>query len=614
MQKPTLTVCIVARNEENNIQKAIASVKPHAAEIIVVDTGSVDGTVNVAKNMGAKVLHFPWNDDFSAARNFALDHAKGEWVLMLDADEALRDCPTAQVANLLAETGVDAYRTILVNIVKGQASNRIPILRLFRNTPSYRYQGAIHEQIIDSILRANGKISNSPLVIEHYGYTEAEDVRKSRRERNLRLLEREVDRHPDSAYHQFQLGRELSAHQEFGRAEWHLERAIELSAGSVTAARAAHGLVQIRLGRARTEGLWHLASQGQQYDETQVDSHMYCTQVALLQGDYLTAAHELEFIQAADACSYGEVARTPQAVSRLQASVLWSSRSRQEALDVWQQAVAQHPDDEPLANDLVRHRVLAEGLPATLRVAREGQPSAQYLSAVVGALLRVRELDKAAELALLTRRIGYTSAYTLYALAYAGEWLDLDIVPPRQRLMGAIALSTAAVWFERPDILEGTLPQLPPSWRGAFESVFWGRRAPAEVAWAVDWLMVHWADIGCWELLRAAAVSLAHGGGIGRAAWLLWKAGSLGTAIQWALEDPTHPDALEVLGLSAYEKGDYELAAQLLSTRIQSGPARVQVYATATSSFEKIAKHQEATRLRKLGRKVHPWSKLLLGE
>src|SRR5690554_4051082 len=115
MGKPTLTVCIIARDEEDNIKRALASVRPYASEILVVDTGSTDNTATVAAAMGATVLQFQWINDFSAARNFALDHAAGEWVLMLDADEVLRASTAGHLNSLLADPDVDAYRVNLVN-------------------------------------------------------------------------------------------------------------------------------------------------------------------------------------------------------------------------------------------------------------------------------------------------------------------------------------------------------------------------------------------------------------------------------------------------------------------------------------------------------------------
>src|SRR5882724_11685213 len=84
-----LSVCFIARNEEKNLPRALASVRGIADEVIVADTGSTDRTVEIAKESGAIVCHFPWCDDFSAARNFAISHARGDWILWMDADEEL---------------------------------------------------------------------------------------------------------------------------------------------------------------------------------------------------------------------------------------------------------------------------------------------------------------------------------------------------------------------------------------------------------------------------------------------------------------------------------------------------------------------------------------------
>jgi len=338
---------------------------------------------------------------------------------------------------------------------------------------------------------------------------------------------------------------------------------------------------------------------------------MFCVQVALFHGDPETAAHEFEAVQGGDSQAYGEVLRTPEALTRLKASILWNSGRRAEALALLEQTVAQYPNDASLLSDLVIYRVLAKGLTATLRAARESQLSPQYVSAIVGALLRARKLDMAGELAEHIQRFRYITAYTIYALAYSGEWVDFDVVVARQKVMGALALGTAAVWFQRPDVLQNVLAHLPESWRLAFESVFWGRPVPADAAWAVDRLMVHWADVGCWELLRAAAASLSQGGGLGRAAWLLWRAGAVRPAVEWATEDPEHPDSLEVLGLFAYQQGDHTLAGQLLTDRIRRGSARVEVYATAAKALESIGEQRMADRVRQLGLQEHPWSKLL---
>ena len=82
-----LSQCMIVKNEEKNIERALSWGKDIMYEQIVVDTGSTDRTVEIAKGMGAKVYHFEWIDDFAAAKNYAIEQAKGDWIAFLDADE-----------------------------------------------------------------------------------------------------------------------------------------------------------------------------------------------------------------------------------------------------------------------------------------------------------------------------------------------------------------------------------------------------------------------------------------------------------------------------------------------------------------------------------------------
>src|ERR1019366_8922929 len=136
--------------EEKFLAQCLKSVRGFATQIVVVDTGSTDRTVEIAREFGAEIYSFPWCDDFAAARNAALEHATGDWILMLDADEEL---PSAQHAALLADlkkSGVLAHRLPLVNA--GQNDGRSFVPRLFRNAPDVYYSGRIHEQVFPSLL------------------------------------------------------------------------------------------------------------------------------------------------------------------------------------------------------------------------------------------------------------------------------------------------------------------------------------------------------------------------------------------------------------------------------------------------------------------------------
>lgn len=165
---------MIVRDEEKNITRALASVSSIATEIVVADTGSVDGTVRTAESLGARVVSIPWNDDFAEARNAALAHTTGDWVLILDADEAVSPELARDIDRLLKDSKVDAYLLPVMNVVDGRRVDRVPIVRLFRNKPAYRFTGRVHERIADSIQAAGGVIKTIESGIEHYGYTTAE--------------------------------------------------------------------------------------------------------------------------------------------------------------------------------------------------------------------------------------------------------------------------------------------------------------------------------------------------------------------------------------------------------------------------------------------------------
>lgn len=207
-----LTVCVLTKNEEKFLAQCLASVKGLANQLLVLDTGSTDRTVEIAKAHGAEVHTFTWCDDFSAARNAALEHITGDWVLMLDADEEL---PTDQHAKLrtdMANAGAISFRLPLVNHGE-EAQGRSFVPRFFRNAPGVYYYGRIHEQVFPSLLplcKSFGlETKLGTAQITHHGY--AKDVVKDRNkiERNLNLLRLAIAERPQDANLQMNLGLEL---------------------------------------------------------------------------------------------------------------------------------------------------------------------------------------------------------------------------------------------------------------------------------------------------------------------------------------------------------------------------------------------------------------------
>src|SRR5579871_4466187 len=143
MDAPLLSATLIVRNEEKFLAGCLDSLVGFADEIVVVDTGSTDATPRIATDRGIVVHSFPWVDDFSAARNRALDLATGRWILYIDADERVR----SGVDNVRSRLLDPRYLAFQVLLTPKQGVTPYWILRLWRNHPSIRFRGIVHENI-----------------------------------------------------------------------------------------------------------------------------------------------------------------------------------------------------------------------------------------------------------------------------------------------------------------------------------------------------------------------------------------------------------------------------------------------------------------------------------
>lgn len=193
-----LSVVLIAKNEAACIAKCLVSAKGLADELIVVDTGSTDDTPRIAKDCGARVLNFDWCDDFSAARNFGLEAARGRWILVLDADEYLPGTSVRDLQALINRPADRAYHLLNKSSSDGGKTGMVgKIVRLFPNHSEIRFEWPVHEQVVTSITRLGMPIEDTAIEIIHTGYANPE-VNAAKQTRNLRILEKITasDPHP----------------------------------------------------------------------------------------------------------------------------------------------------------------------------------------------------------------------------------------------------------------------------------------------------------------------------------------------------------------------------------------------------------------------------------
>jgi glycosyltransferase involved in cell wall biosynthesis len=212
----TLSLCMIVRDEEEMLPRSLAAVRDAVDEIIVVDTGSTDRTIEIAESFGAKVIEREWTGSFADARNVSFDAATGDWVMWLDADEVLVADDAQRLREILGRTWREAFYLVETNFT-GELGDGTAVthnaLRVFRNRPEYRFEGRIHEQIAHNLPSGQPeRIEITDVRVEHYGYLGVVRDAKDKSRRNIELLERQRDEAgEDSGFLHFNLGSEYAA-------------------------------------------------------------------------------------------------------------------------------------------------------------------------------------------------------------------------------------------------------------------------------------------------------------------------------------------------------------------------------------------------------------------
>lgn len=201
--RQTISLCMIVRNEEQMLPRCLSSAAGLVDEIIIVDTGSTDRTIEVANSYGAQVHIFSWNGDFSAARNHALLKASCPWVLVLDADDELiwQDCKKIE----LLAAGLDMYACSIINVLGTPLFyHRLshPQPRLFKKSVISGYSGMIHEQLI---YQEGVKIGLAPFKIIHHGYTKQVIDSREKSKRNIEILTKQLKAEPENPFVRYNL-------------------------------------------------------------------------------------------------------------------------------------------------------------------------------------------------------------------------------------------------------------------------------------------------------------------------------------------------------------------------------------------------------------------------
>lgn len=223
---------MMVKNEEKNLERCLNSLNVFlndpSIELIIVDTGSSDNTVNIAKKYSPKLYYHEWNNNFSEMRNITISYANGEWIFIIDADEYLENPDRAY--ELLMKTNINKYNTIQINVksyldLEDESKYSIlPQPRLFRNDGSFRYGGRVHNQPV-----YKAPILQTDVVLGHYGYIASDkELMEKKFQRTATILKQELQKDSNNIYYQFQLAVSYSMYGDYDSALREVRKAYNL--------------------------------------------------------------------------------------------------------------------------------------------------------------------------------------------------------------------------------------------------------------------------------------------------------------------------------------------------------------------------------------------------
>ncbi len=219
-----LSLCMIVRDSSRTLAASLESIRPWVDELVVVDTGSQDETCEIAKSYGARLFHFPWCDSFAAARNESLRYAQGQWIFWMDSDDTIDEANGRKLRELsklpLGQSPMAYVMQVHCPGSGNQSRQEVTVvdhIKLFRNLPELRFEFRIHEQVLPAIRRLEGQVAWTDVFVVHSGSDRSDEGRQRKQQRDLRLLELELNDRPNHPFTLFNLGMtygDMNRHQE----------------------------------------------------------------------------------------------------------------------------------------------------------------------------------------------------------------------------------------------------------------------------------------------------------------------------------------------------------------------------------------------------------------
>ncbi|MBI2558841.1 glycosyltransferase [Candidatus Woesearchaeota archaeon] len=248
MSNQTISLCMIAKNEEKFLEQCLNPVKEIIDEVIIVDTGSTDKTKEIAEKFNAKVIDFKWIDDFSAARNESIKHATKDWILVIDADEIIekRDLDKIKDAISNADEFVGfqlEQRSYLNNFFEGAVKNDsdfepiknypfyIPnnLVRLFKNKIGISFKHRVHELVEDSINVKKLKYGKIDVVLHHFGSLKDSGLIGEKTEQYAKMILKQLEDEPESARYNYQAAKMFLGRNDYNNALKYFEKTAKLN-------------------------------------------------------------------------------------------------------------------------------------------------------------------------------------------------------------------------------------------------------------------------------------------------------------------------------------------------------------------------------------------------